>query len=136
MNQLRMSQVRTVKISVSTGRTETIERNRYSYQVSAMVGTNASTDENNKFYNSAVQVISIEGGDYATKVGALCARFVDMGSPVTTQVGNLLSKLLDFRYRTIDMYGQAVFSLKDPGLHDEEGKKINSSDQLTEDQRL
>ena len=32
-----------------------------------------------KFYNSKVQAISIRGGDCATKVGALCAYFVDMG---------------------------------------------------------
>ena len=34
--------------------TETIARNIYSYQVPAMVGTNVSTNENNKFYNSTV----------------------------------------------------------------------------------
>ena len=67
-----------------------------------MVGTNASTNENHKFYNSSVQAISRGGGDCATKVGALCDRFVDMGSPVKNQVENGLSKLFDFRGQTID----------------------------------
>ena len=40
--------------------------------------------------------ISRVGGDCTTKVGALCARFVDMGSPVKTQVKNGLSKFLAF----------------------------------------
>ena len=78
MNQLRMSQGRTGKSSASPGGTETIVRNRYSYQVPSMVGTNASKNEKHKFYNSTVQAISRGGGYFATKVGALCANFVDM----------------------------------------------------------
>ena len=84
-----------------------------------MVGTNASTNEKNKFYNSTVQAISRVGGDCDTKVGSLCARFVDMGSPVKTQVENGLSELFDFQGQTIDVPYQAVFILKDSGLHDE-----------------
>ena len=53
--------------------------------------------------------------------------FVDMGAPVKTQVENGLSKLFDFRDQTIDVYDQAVFTLKDSGLHDEEGNKINKA---------
>ena len=60
------------------GGTGTISWYRYPYQVPAMVGTNASTNEKNEFYNSTVQAISREGGDCATKVGDLCARFVDI----------------------------------------------------------
>ena len=67
-NQLRMSQGRTGKIFASLGGTETIVRNRCSYQVPEMVGTNASTYENHKFYNSTVQVISRGGGDFSKKV--------------------------------------------------------------------
>ena len=96
-----------------------------------MVGKNSSTNKNHKFYNSTVQAISIGVGDCATKVGALRDRFVDMGSPVKTQVGNGLSKLFDFRGQTIDVSGQAVFILTDLGLYYEEGKKTNVSDPLT-----
>ena len=55
MNQLKMSQGRTGKSSASPRRTETIVWYRYSYKVTTMVETNASTNENNKFYkiNSA-----------------------------------------------------------------------------------
>ena len=113
MKQLRMSKERTRKISTSPGETETIIRNRYSYQVPDMIVTNASTNKNNKFYNSTVQAISIGGRDCATKVGSVCACFVDMGSPVKTQVENGLSKIFDFRGQTIDVSNQAVFILKD-----------------------
>ena len=123
------------KISTSTGGTETILWNRCSYQVPSMVGTNASTNENHKFYNSTVRAISRGGGDCATKVGSLCAHFVDTGSLVKTQVENGLSKIFDFWGQTIDVSDQDVFILKDSGLHYEEGKKINVSDLLTAAQR-
>ena len=51
------------------------------------------------------------------------------------QVENGLSKLFNFRVQTIDMSDQDVFTLKDSGLHDEEGKKINISDRITASQR-
>ena len=76
MNQTRMSLGRTVKISASTGGTETMVLNKYLYQVPAIFGTNASTNGNHKFYNSTVQAISRGGGNCATDVGALCAHFV------------------------------------------------------------
>ena len=50
-----------------------------------MVGTNASTNEKHKFYNSTVQAISIGGGECYTKFGALCARFVYMVAPVKSR---------------------------------------------------
>ena len=50
-----------------------------------MVGTNSSTNENYKFYNSTVQAISIGGGDCATNFEALCDSFVDMGAPTKTR---------------------------------------------------
>ena len=50
-----------------------------------------------KFYKSTVQDISRGGGEYTTKVGTLCDRFVDMGALVKTQVENRLSKILGFR---------------------------------------
>ena len=84
MNQLRMIQGRNGKSSASPGGTETIVWNICSYQVPDMVGTNASTNENHKFYNSTVQAISIGGGDCSTKVGSLCACYFDMGTPVKT----------------------------------------------------
>ena len=86
-----------------------------------MVVTNASTNEKHKFYNSMIQAISIEWGDYTTKIGSLCACFFDTGAPVKTQVVNELSKLFNFRGHTIDVSDQSVFTLKDLGLHDEEG---------------
>ena len=84
-----------------------------------MVGTNDYTNEKHKLYISTVRSISIGGGDCTTKVGDLCARFVDMGAPVKTQVENGLSKLFDLRCQTIDVYDQAVFTLKCLGLRDE-----------------
>ena len=75
MNQLRMIKVRNVKISASSGGTETVIRNRCSYQVPAVVGTNASTNENHKFYNSEVLAISRGGGKCTTKFGYLCECF-------------------------------------------------------------
>ena len=42
-----------------------------------------------------------------------------MVSPVKTQVENGLSELFDFQGQTIDVPYQAVFVLKDSGLHDE-----------------
>ena len=54
-----------------------------------------------------------------------------MVSPVTNQMENGLSKLFDLWGQTIDTSEQAVFNLKHSGLHDEEGKKINTSDPLT-----
>ena len=68
-----------------------------------MVETNASTNEKHKLYNSTVQAISRGWGDCATNVGALCARFVDMGDPVKTQIKNALSKLFNFQVQTIDV---------------------------------
>ena len=100
-----------------------------------MVGTHDSTNEKHKFYNSTVQDISRGGGDCATKFGSLCARFVDMEYPVNNQVGNGLSKLFYFRGQTIDVSDQAIFILKDSGLHDEEGKKTNINNPITAGQR-
>ena len=84
-----------------------------------MIETNDSTNEKHKFYNSKVQSISRGGGDCVTKVGALCARFVVMGAPVRTKVENGTGKLFDLQGQTIDVSDQAVFILKDLGLHDE-----------------
>ena len=78
-----------------------------------MVGTNASTNENHKFYNSTAQAISSRGGDCTTKVGSLWNLFFDMGPQVKTQVENGLSKLFDFRVQTIDTSDQVVSTLKD-----------------------
>ena len=100
-----------------------------------MVGTNSSTNENHKFYNSTVQAISRGGGDCATKFGSLCDRFVDMGALCKTQVGNGISKLFDFQGQTIDVSGQAVLILKDSVLHYYELNKTNVSYPLTTVQR-
>ena len=59
-----------------------------------------------------------------------------MGYPVKTQVENGLSKLFVLRGQTIDMYDQAIFTLKDLGIHDEEGKKINIINLHTSAKRL
>ena len=53
-----------------------------------------------------MQAISRGGGDWSTKVEALCARFVDMGAPVKEQVENGLIDLSGFREHTIDVYEQ------------------------------
>ena len=55
-----------------------------------------------------VQTISRGGLDCATKVGALCACFVDTGYLVKIQVENGLNKLFDFRGQTIDVCDQYV----------------------------
>ena len=73
-----------------------------------MVGTNAYTNKNHKFYNSTVRDISKRGGDCTTKVGALCARFFYMGAPVKTQVKNGLSKRFYFWGHTIGVSDQVV----------------------------
>ena len=77
-----------------------------------------------------MQDISKGGGDCTTKVGSLCACFVDMGSPVKSQLENGLREIFDFWRQTIDMSDQASFILKDSVLHDEEGKKTNVSNPL------
>ena len=100
-----------------------------------MVRTNASTIEKHKFYNSTVQAIFRGGGERPTKVGCLCAHFVDMISPVKTQVENGLSKLFSFWGQTIDVSDQAVLTVIISGIHDEEGKKTNLSNPLTSAQR-
>ena len=51
--------------------------------------------------------------------------------PVKTQVENVMSKIFNFRGQTIDMSDQAVFNLKDSSIHEEERKKINTSNPLT-----
>ena len=48
---------------------------------------------------------------------------------------NGLSKLFDLRGKTIDTSDQDVFTLKDSGLRDKEGNKINTRDPLTAAQR-
>ena len=58
-----------------------------------------------------------------------------MVSPVKTQVENGISKLFDFRGQTIDVSDQAIFILKDPGLHDDEGNKTNVRYPLKEGHR-
>ena len=47
-----------------------------------------------------------------------------------------LIKLLNLHGRTIYESAQAIFILKNLGFHDEEGKEISISDQLTVTQRL
>ena len=56
----------------------------------------------------------------------MCDHFVDMKAPVKTYVENVLSKLFSFWGQTIDTSDQGVFKLKDPSIHDEEGKKMNT----------
>ena len=58
-----------------------------------------------------------------------------MGAPVKTQVKNGLRKLFNFRVHTIDVSDQAVFILKDSGLHNEEGDKTKVSNPLRTAQR-
>ena len=48
---------------------------------------------------------------------------------------NGISKIFDFWGHTIDVSDQAVFTLKDSGLDDEEGKKNNVIDPLIVGQR-
>ena len=70
----------TGKFSASSGGTETLLRNRCFYQIPDVVGTNYSTNKKHTFYNEKVQKISRGGGKFPTKVGALCAHFVDIYS--------------------------------------------------------
>ena len=83
-----------------------------------MVGTNDSTNKNNRFYNSTLQAISRGGGYCAAKVGEICDRFFDMGALVKTQVENGISKLFNLHGQTVDLYDQAIFDLKDSGIYD------------------
>ena len=85
------------------GGTETIVWNICSYQVPEVVGTSYSTNEKYKLYNSTVQAIPRGGGDCTTNFGSMCACFVDIGSPVKTQVENSLSKIFNFWVQTIDV---------------------------------
>ena len=48
-----------------------------------------------------------------------------------TQLENGLSKIFGFQEKTIYISDQSIFTVKDSGLHDEEGNKINISDLLT-----
>ena len=52
-----------------------------------------------------------------------------------TQVENGLINIFDFQGQTINSSEQPVFTLKYLGLHDEQGKKINTIKPLTESQR-
>ena len=93
-----MSPERTGKISTYFMGTQTAVWNRCSYQVPEMVETNNSTKEENDFNysTSTVQAISRGVGDRATKVVSTCARFVEIISPVKTQVENGSNKLFNF----------------------------------------
>ena len=100
-----------------------------------MVGTNDSTNENHKFYNSTLQAISRGGGDQTKKVGVLCSRFFNMGAPVKTQLDNGISKIFNLQGQTIDVSDQSVFTLNDLSLHNEERSKTNVNYLLTVGQR-
>ena len=76
-----------------------------------MIVTNAYTNEKHKFYKSEVQGVSRGVGYYATKVGALCARFFGMGPTVKTNMENGLNKLFNLRGQTIEVFDQAFFTL-------------------------
>ena len=82
-----------------------------------------------------MQVISREGGYCAINVGDLCAHFVDTVASVKIQVENGLSKFFHSQGQTIDTSDQAIFILKDSDLHDDEEKKMNTSNPLTAAQR-
>ena len=82
-----------------------------------------------------MQAISRGGGDCATRSEALCAHFVNMGELFKTQLENGLSKLFDYWGQTIAVSKQVVFILKNSGIRDEEEKKSNVRDPLTESQR-
>ena len=58
-----------------------------------------------------------------------------MTAPGKTQVENRLRKFFNFQDQTTYISDQAVFTLKDSGLYDEEGDKVNTSDPITESQR-
>ena len=72
-----------------------------------------------------VKAILRGGGDYDTKVVALCSHFVDMGAMVKTQMENGISKLFDFQGQIIDVSDKDIFTLKDSGVPFEERNKIN-----------
>ena len=57
-----------------------------------MVGTNASTNKNHKFYNSMVYTILRIGGDFATKFGALCVLFFVIVFPVKTLLASHIDR--------------------------------------------
>ena len=59
-----------------------------------------------------------------------------MGDPVKKQVENGLNNLFDVQGQKIDVSDQVIFTLKDLGLHDEEGNEKNINNPLTETQSL
>ena len=61
--------------------------------------------------------------------------FFYMVSPVKTQMENGLNKLFNLRGQTIDVPGQAVFTLKASVLHDEEVNKIKIRNLIKSTQR-
>ena len=84
---------------------------------------------NQRFHKQKPQVLELNGAvissggvDCATKVGALCAQFVEILAPVKPQVENCLSNIFNLWVQTIGVSDQDVFTLKDSGLHDEKGK--------------
>ena len=135
MNQLRIIQESTGKIVASSRGTETVVWNRCPYLVTSMVGTNNPTNEKDKSYKKTAQAIIRRGQDCATKVGALCARFVDIVDPVKTHVKNGLNKIFDLQGQSIDVSDQDLFVLTHESLHEKEGRKTTIGDPLSEGQR-
>ena len=70
-----MGQGKLAKITASHAVTETLVRNRCSYQYVVMVLTNASTNEK-RFYNAMVWVVFGGGKGCAKNTGFLCACFL------------------------------------------------------------
>ena len=68
-NQIRMIQGMPEKVRPLPRGMKTLVQNRSSYQVLVMVGTNAYTNKNHKFYNASVHAISWRGGYCATNIG-------------------------------------------------------------------
>ena len=110
MSQLIMRRGRTSKSSASTGElrqyygTYVCIRFQQCWEPTIIQRkiTIYKTQQGSKFLKGGV--------DCATNVVALCARFVDMVSPVQIQVENGLSKIFDFWGQTVDVSDQYVLT--------------------------
>ena len=100
-----------------------------------MVGTNASTNENHKFYNSTVQAISIGGGDCATNFGDLCACFFIWEPRLKSRCKMVSLRSFVSEGRPLMCLNEPFFTLKDLVIHYEEGNKTNVRKLLTAGQR-
>ena len=100
-----------------------------------MVGTDTSTKKGTSFTYQRCRPSQEEEETAPQMLEPFVPICFEMGASTKNQVENGLSQLSNFRGHTIDVYEQAILTLTYSDLHDEQGKKINIRDPLTEVQR-